>query len=121
MSSSESISSLVHLWLVAGAVVITGEFSSTSIESDLGASGTNIGVSEPIRFVGWFCTSGAGATVLDLVLSSCFLGLPTGLFAIGALVDSSCFFGHPTGCLSGSPPGVAFLSFKLIVPPGMSS
>jgi hypothetical protein len=63
----------------------------------------------------------SGVVELDFIFSSIFFGHPTGLFTIATSSDSfGCILGLPRGYCCGSPLGVAFLSFKSIVPPGTS-
>jgi hypothetical protein len=59
----------------------------------------------------------SGIVELDFVFSSIFLGYPTGLFAIFISFNSFGYFlGLSCGSYYGSPLGMAFLSFKSIMP-----
>ena len=63
----------------------------------------------------------ASIVELNFIFSSIFLSYPTGLFTIVISFNSfGCFLGLSCGSYYGSPPGVAFLSFKLIIPLGIS-
>jgi hypothetical protein len=69
----------------------------------------------------WWFSITSGVVELDFIFSSIFLGCPTGLFTIFTSFDSfSYILGLPYGSYYGSPLGMAFLSFKSIVPPGTS-
>jgi hypothetical protein len=61
------------------------------------------------------------AVELDFIFSGIFLGRPTGLFTIFISFNSFGYFlGLSQGSYYSSPPGMAFLSFKLIIPLGIS-
>jgi hypothetical protein len=63
----------------------------------------------------------SGVVELDFVFSGIFLGCPTSLFAIFISFNSFGYFlGLFHSSYYSSPPGVAFLSFKLIMPLGTS-